>query len=82
MFSHVTTRTRTRTSPNFTLQEGFTGLYIREGERVGVRKVSGRCLEGIWKVSGRYLDGVWKVFGRCMEGAKKVYESCLVGDLR
>ena len=60
LFSHVTRRTR-RTSPNFTLQEGFTGLYIREGERVGVRKVSGRCLEGIWKVSGRYLKGVWKV---------------------
>ena len=47
LFSHVTTtRTRTRrtrTSPNFTLQEGSIGLYLREGERVGVRKVSGGC---------------------------------------
>ena len=65
MFSHVTTRTRrtrrTRTSPNFTLQEGSIGLYLREGEKVGVRKVSGGCLEGVWKVSGRCLEDVWKV---------------------
>ena len=58
MFSHVTTRT---TSPNFTLQEGSIGLYLREGEKVGVRKVSGGCLEGVWKVSGGCLKGVWRV---------------------
>ena len=46
---------------NFTLQEVFTGLYIRERERVGVWRVSGRCLEGFWKLSGRCLEGVWKV---------------------
>ena len=71
LFSHVTRTRRTRrrrTPPNFTLQEGFTGLYIREGERVGVRRVSGRYLEGVWRVSGRCLEGVWKVSGRCLEG--------------
>ena len=26
----------------------------------GVRKVSGRCLEGVWKVSETCLKGVWK----------------------
>ena len=67
--------TRT-TSPNFTLQEGIIGLYLREGERVGSRKVSGRCLEGVWKVSGRCLEGVWKVFGRCLEGVWKVSGRC------
>ena len=61
LFSHVTrTRrtTRRRTSPNFTVQEGSICLYLREGERVTVRKVSGGCLEGVWKVSGRCLEGV------------------------
>ena len=62
LFSHVTSTTRrtrrTRTSPNFTLQEGSIGLYLREGEKVGVRNVSGGCLEGVWKVSGRCLGGV------------------------
>ena len=59
--------------------KGTIGLYLRLGEWVGVRKVSGgclegvcklsgRCLEGVWKVSGRYLEGVWKVSGRCLEG--------------
>ena len=37
------------------------GLYLREGEMVGVLKVSGGCPEGVWRVSGRYLEGVWKV---------------------
>ena len=32
-------------------------------ERVGVRKVSGRCLEGVWRVSGNCLEGVWNVSG-------------------
>ena len=71
MFWPVTTRTTTRrrrTSPNFTSPEGSTGLYIREGERVGVRKVSGGCLEGVWKMSGRCLEGVWNVSGMCLEG--------------
>ena len=60
LFSHVTRtrRTRTRTSPNFILHEGSIGLYLREGEKVGVRKVSGGCLGGVWKVSGRCLEGV------------------------
>ena len=45
-FSYV--KRTTTTSPNFTLQEGIIGLYLREGERVGSRKVSGRCLEGVF----------------------------------
>ena len=78
LFSHVTTRTRrrrTRTSPNFTLQEGSIGLYLREGERVGVRKVSGGCLVVVWWVSGGCLVGVWKVSGGCVEGVWKCLES-------
>ena len=70
--------------------KGTIGLYLREGEWVGVRKVSGgclegvcklsgRCLEGVWKVSGRYLEGVWKVSGRCLEGVWKVSGRCLEG---
>ena len=76
LFSHVTTRT---TSPNFTLQEGSIGLYLREGESVGVLKVSGGCLEGVWKVFERCLEGIWKVSGRCLEGVWKVYERCMEG---
>ena len=81
LFSHVTrTRTRTRrtrtTSPDFTLQEGSIGLYLREGEKVGVWKVSGRYLEGVSKVSGRCLEGVWKVSGSCLEGVWEVSGRC------
>ena len=45
--------------------KGTIGLYLREGEWVGVRKVSGGCLEGVCKLSGRCLEGVWKVSGGC-----------------
>ena len=37
MFSNVTTTTRI--TPNFTLQNWYIGLYLSEGERMGVRKV-------------------------------------------
>ena len=33
--------------PNFTLQNWYIGLYLSEGERMGVRKVLEVCLEGI-----------------------------------
>ena len=52
--------------------KGTIGLYLREGEWVGVRKVSGGCLEGVCKLSGRCLEGVWKVSGRCLEGVNFV----------
>ena len=38
--------------PHLTLQKGSTGVYLRERERIGIRKLSGGCLEGVWKVSG------------------------------
>ena len=41
------------TQPNSTLKIGSKGLYFKEGERVGVIMVSGRCLIGVLKVSGR-----------------------------
>ena len=44
-----------------------------------VRKVRGRCLEGVWKVSGRCLEGVWKVSEKCLEGVLKVSWKCLRG---
>ena len=43
LFSNVTARTST----SFTLKEGSIGLYFKEGERVGVLMVSGRCLIGV-----------------------------------
>ena len=54
LFSNVTTRTRRRrrTTPNLTLQNWYIGLYLRDGERMGVWKVFGGCLEGVWKVFG------------------------------
>ena len=50
-----------------------------EGERLGVWKGSGRCLEGVWKISGGCLDGVWKVSGRYLEGVWKVSGRFLEG---
>ena len=29
----------------------------------GVRKVSGRCLEGVWNEPGQSLESVWRVSG-------------------
>ena len=56
--------------------KGTIGLYLRLGEWVGVRKVSGGCLEGVCKLSGRCLEGIWKVSGRCLEDVWKVSGRC------
>ena len=57
LFSNVTIRTPT----NSTLKKGSIGLYFKEGERVGVLMVSGRCLIGVWKLARSCLIGVLKV---------------------
>ena len=38
-----------------------------EGVLEVVRRVSGRCLEGVWKVSRGCVEAVWRVSGRYPE---------------
>ena len=71
MFYNVTTRAPT----NFTLKKGSIGLYFKEGERVGVLMVSGRCLIGVWKLAGGCLiglKGVWKKTSLSLTSPTKV----------
>ena len=48
-------------------------------DETSVRRVFGRCLEGVWWVFGRCSGSVWRVFGGCLDGVLRVLGGCLEG---